>query len=62
VREYVLDLRTGKARAEQKAVRDIYVVKEGFSLDKKTGELIDESTGEAVDKEVAIEVKKGRSN
>ena len=57
--EYYFDSSTGEIKVRQQAVRDRYVIKRGFSFDKKTGEFINIDTGEAVPKEAAIELKKG---
>jgi hypothetical protein len=55
--EYYFDKLTGDVTPMRKAVRDIFVIRKGFTFNKKTGEFVDEATGEAVPKEMAIEVK-----
>jgi hypothetical protein len=59
VTEYYFDSRTGEVKPRQRILRDKYVIKKGFSLDKTTGQFVDRSTGQVVAKEMAIELKKG---
>jgi hypothetical protein len=56
--EYYLDVSTGEVKARLKAVRDRFTIKDGFALDKKTGQFINKATGQAVPKETAIELRR----
>jgi len=53
---HFLDPQTGEVRTRQKPVSNRYVVKNGYSLDEKTGRFIKHATGEAVSREEALEV------
>jgi len=55
--EYYFDKLTGDVTPIRKAVRDIFVIRKGFTFNKQTGEFVDDATGEIVPKEMAIEVK-----
>jgi len=55
--EYHFDRLTGDVTPIRKPVRNIFVIRKGFTFNKQTGEFVDEATGEVVPKEMAIEVK-----
>jgi hypothetical protein len=55
--EYHFDRLTGDVTPIRKPVRNLFVIRKGFTFNKQTGEFVDEATGEVVPKEMAIEVK-----
>jgi len=57
--EYHFDRLTGDVTPIRKPVRNIFVIRKGFTFNKQTGEFVDEATGKVVPKEMAIEVKPG---
>jgi hypothetical protein len=56
--EYRFDPLTGEVKKRLTRVYDRFAIKEGFALDKKTGQFIDKATGEVVPKETAVELRK----
>ena len=52
------DSSTGQVKVRRDAIREVYVIKDGFKFDDTTGEFINTDTGHPVPKEIAIELKK----
>jgi len=59
--EHYFDPLTGQVKTRQKRVYDRFAIKEGFTLDKRTGQFINEETGQAVPRETAVEIRKASS-
>jgi hypothetical protein len=58
VTEHYLDSLTGEVKTRLNRVYDRFVIKDGFTLDKKTGQFIDQATGQTVPRETAVEIRK----
>ena len=56
--KYYFDSSTGQVKARQVPIRDVYVIKRGFTFDDTTGEFTNTDTGNPVPKEIAIERKR----
>jgi len=54
---FYLDPQTGQVKSWKKAILDRYVVKDGYELDRKTGQFMDLSTGLTVAREEAVEIQ-----
>lgn len=53
---YQFDSQTGNVKIRRKAVQDRYFLKDGYEVDRHTGEFVDTWTGEIVEKEQAVQL------
>jgi hypothetical protein len=56
--QYYFDSSTGEVAKRQIALKDAYVIKDGYKLNKETGEFIDVKTKDVVPKDKAVELRK----
>jgi len=56
VTEYQFDSQTGNVKIRRKAVQDRYFLKDGYEVDRNTGEFVDTWTGDTVEKEQTVQL------